>query len=47
LTLCAFASDFENLGGGTIIMGQDCEHHGQPVFPPVGVKPNRLDKIQR
>jgi ATP-dependent DNA helicase RecG len=32
-TLCAFANDFENLGGGYIVIGQDCDesrifHHG-------------------
>ena len=46
-TLCAFANDFENLGGGYVIIGQDCDEHGQPVFPPVGVADNQLDKIQR
>jgi len=46
-TLCAFANDFENLGGGYIIIGQDCDEHGQPIFPPVGVTENQLDKIQR
>ena len=37
----------ENLGGGYIVIGQDCDANGQPVFPPVGVPSNRLDKIQR
>ncbi len=46
-TLCAFANDFENLGGGYVIIGQDCDEHGQPIFPPVGVPSNRLDKIQK
>lgn len=46
-TLCAFANDFENLGGGYVIIGQDCDDHGQPVFPPKGVPSNQLDKIQR
>lgn len=46
-TLCAFANDFENLGGGYIIIGQDCDENGQPVFPPVGLADNQLDKIQR
>ena len=32
-TLCAFANDFENLGGGYIVIGQDCDANGQPVFP--------------
>ena len=46
-TLCAFANDFENLGGGYIVIGQDCDQDGQPIFPPVGLKANELDKIQR
>ncbi|HUX83288.1 MAG TPA: ATP-binding protein, partial [Halothiobacillus sp.] len=46
-TLCAFANDFENLGGGYIVIGQDCDANGQPVFPPVGISANQLDKIQR
>lgn len=46
-TLCAFANDFENLGGGYIVIGQDCDTNGQPVFPPVGISANQLDKIQR
>ena len=46
-TLCAFANDFENLGGGYVIIGQDCDANGQPVFPPTGLRANQLDKIQR
>ncbi len=46
-TLCAFANDFENLGGGYVVIGQDCDKDGQPVFPPVGVPDNQLDEIQR
>jgi len=46
-TVCAFANDFENLGGGYVVIGQDCDAHGQPVFPPVGLPDNQLDKIQR
>ena len=46
-TLCAFANDFENLGGGYIVIGQDCDQDGQPIFPPDGVPENQLDKIQR
>ena len=46
-TLCAFANDFENLGGGYVVIGQDCDANGQPVFPPVGLADNQLDKIQR
>jgi len=46
-TLCAFANDFENLGGGYIVIGQDCDDMGQPIFPPVGLRDNQLDKIQQ
>jgi ATP-dependent DNA helicase RecG len=46
-TLCAFANDFENLGGGYIIIGQDCDDDGQPIFPPAGIPEAKLDKIQR
>jgi ATP-dependent DNA helicase RecG len=45
-TLCAFANDFENLGGGYLVIGQDSTD-GQAVFPPVGVPRDQLDKIQR
>jgi len=46
-TICAFANDFENLGGGYVIIGQDCDDSGLPVFPPVGLPDNQLDRIQR
>ncbi|RVU35688.1 transcriptional regulator [Rheinheimera riviphila] len=46
-TICAFANDFENLGGGYVVIGQDCDANGQPVFPPVGLADNQLDKIQQ
>lgn len=46
-TICAFANDFENLGGGYVVIGQDCDAHGQPVWPPAGLPNNRLDKIQQ
>ena len=46
-TLCAFANDFENLGGGYVVIGQDCDANGQPIFPPVGLAINQLDKIQQ
>ena len=39
--LCAFANDFENLGGGYVVIGQDCDAGGQPIFPPVGLQANR------
>ena len=45
-TLCAFANDFHNLGGGYIVVGVS-EKHGQPVLPPGGLKPSELDTIQK
>ncbi|MCP4623261.1 MAG: hypothetical protein GY850_06980 [bacterium] len=46
-TPCAFANDFENLGGGYVVIGQECDETGMPVFPPAGVPDNQLDGIQR
>lgn len=46
-TLCAFANDFENLGGGYVVIGQDCDEAGVAVFPPVGLPENQIDKIQK
>ncbi len=46
-TLCAFANDFENLGGGYVVIGQDCDDDGKAIFPPVGLNDNQLDPIQR
>ncbi len=45
-TLCAFANDFHNLGGGYIIIGVE-ERNGRPVLPPKGIDPDSLDAIQR
>lgn len=44
-TMCAFANDLNNWGGGYIVVGID-EISGQPVFPPVGVPQNQLDNLQ-
>ncbi len=46
-TLCAFANDFENLGGGYVVIGQDCDKSGLPAFPPAGLPDNQLDRIQQ
>ena len=45
-TMCAFANDLNNWGGGYIILGIK-EENGQPVFPPVGLERKQLDKIQK
>src|SRR5581483_6464715 len=45
-TVCAFANDFHNYGGGYILVGVG-QSNGLPVFPPVGVPDNQIDRIQR
>lgn len=45
-TLCAFANDFHNLGGGYLFIGIE-ERDGRPVLPPVGLEPGDLDRIQK
>lgn len=44
-SLCAFANDLNNWGGGYIIVGID-EDEGQPILPPEGIPQNQLDNIQ-
>jgi ATP-dependent DNA helicase RecG len=45
-TLCAFANDFHNFGGGYILIGV-AEQDGRPVLPPVGLSLEGLDSIQK
>lgn len=45
-SVCAFANDFHNWGGGYIVVGID-EKDGQPILPPSGLKQNLLDQIQK
>ncbi|MBM3880399.1 MAG: transcriptional regulator [Planctomycetes bacterium] len=45
-TLCAFANDFHNLGGGYVVIGV-CERDGHPVLPPVGLSAGEMDAIQK
>ena len=45
-TICAFANDFHNLGGGYIVVGVG-EKSGQPVLPPKGLAPGNIDAIQK
>lgn len=44
-SMCAFANDLHNWGGGYIIVGV-AENHGQPVLPPAGLQQSELDAIQ-
>ncbi|KPQ22773.1 MAG: putative transcriptional regulator containing an HTH domain and an uncharacterized domain shared wi [Halomonas sp. HL-48] len=45
-TLCAFANDFHNLGGGYVLVGV-AEKNGQPQLPPAGLLPEHIDAIQK
>ncbi|WP_147679175.1 RNA-binding domain-containing protein [Algibacter pacificus] len=44
-SMCAFANDLHNWGGGYIVVGIT-ENNGQPVLPPSGLAQNQLDNIQ-
>lgn len=44
-SITAFANDFDNLGGGYIIIGIE-EENGRPVFPIKGLNSESLDHIQ-
>jgi ATP-dependent DNA helicase RecG len=44
-TMCAFANDINNWGGGYIVVGI-AENNGRPVLPPAGLNPGQVDHIQ-
>jgi ATP-dependent DNA helicase RecG len=44
-TICAFANDTNNWGGGYIIVGI-AENEGRPILPPVGLAAESIDRIQ-
>lgn len=43
-TICAFANDIDNIGGGYIVIGVE-EKDGMPVLPPKGIEKNKIDAI--
>ncbi|MFH1967181.1 MAG: RNA-binding domain-containing protein [Patescibacteria group bacterium] len=45
-SICAFANDINNWGGGYIIVGIK-EVSGVPVLPPIGIEKNQIDVIQK
>lgn len=45
-TICAFANDLDNWGGGYIVIGVE-EENGRPVYPLKGVSINKLDTYQK
>ena len=44
-TMCAFANDLNNWGGGYVVIGIET-NNGLPIFPSEGLQQNQLDKIQ-
>jgi ATP-dependent DNA helicase RecG len=45
-SICAFANDIREYGGGYIVVGLE-EDNGVPILPPYGVKENQIDRIQK
>jgi len=45
-SICAFANDFDDIGGGYVIVGI-AEENGRPVLPPEGLGEEDLDGIQK
>ena len=43
-TICAFANDIDNVGGGYIIIGVE-EENGLPKIPVLGLEENKIDDI--
>lgn len=46
-TICAFANDLDNIGGGYILVGVEEDEYGRAKRPVVGIPIESLDKIQR
>ncbi|MCP5107511.1 MAG: winged helix-turn-helix transcriptional regulator [bacterium] len=45
-SICAFANDINNWGGGYIVIGIK-EENGKPLLPPKGLEPAEIDSIQK
>lgn len=45
-SVCAFGNDFNNWGGGYIVLGFESKD-GMPVQPPLGIRRSEVDKIQK
>ena len=46
-TICAFANDINNWGGGYIIIGIEQDENGKPILPPKGIELSQIDSIQK
>lgn len=45
-TICAFANDFEDTGGGYIVIGAK-ENQGRAVRPILGIDPQKIESIEK
>ena len=45
-SICAFANDIDNWGGGYIIIGVE-EENGMPKLPVTGLKKSSIDRINK
>lgn len=45
-SMCAFANDYHNLGGGYIFIGIE-EKNGKAILPPIGIDEDEIDNIQK
>ena len=45
-SICAFANDFDDTGGGYIVVGM-AEENGRPIRPVVGIGPEQVEPIER
>lgn len=45
-TICAFANDIDNIGGGYIVLGVE-EENGSPVLPPKGIPQQEIDGLMK
>ncbi len=45
-SICAFANDIDNCGGGYIVLGVE-EKDGMPIFPVKGLEKSSVDRIQK
>ena len=45
-TICAFANDFEDTGGGYIVVGAK-EENGHAVRPVIGINPQKIEPIEK
>lgn len=45
-SICAFANDFDNIGGGYIVVGVE-EINGRPVRPVKGIDIDKIESIEK